>query len=225
METQSSPSSKQELAQLLLAMNAPSRSNIAGYSKAQRKLTPGRQSYARTAAPRSFDLPFEIPTEFDENLLSTKILLFLTVAIGGSTGYFTTDFLFKEFALMELEDDDDELVGEPCAECKGEKVVMCQVCKGTGAMSQVEIQLKKFGGTKEEGESAPVISETIKIETWEGEEQVVKVGGVMAEFPIIEFDNPCRVCKGKGVLVCRVCEGSGIQPGYLDKLSPEDFMD
>ncbi|KAK4534233.1 hypothetical protein CDCA_CDCA01G0258 [Cyanidium caldarium] len=46
---------------------------------------------------------------------------------------------------------------------------------------------------------------------------------------LIGFDEDnmqtCTYCDGKGTIVCKNCEGSGAQPQYLDRLSPEDFMD
>ncbi|KAJ8905459.1 hypothetical protein NDN08_001966 [Rhodosorus marinus] len=38
-------------------------------------------------------------------------------------------------------------------------------------------------------------------------------------------DENCQYCNGKGVSECTNCIGSGIQPRFLDRLSPEDFMD
>ena len=46
---------------------------------------------------------------------------------------------------------------------------------------------------------------------------------------LIGFDEAnkqtCTYCDGKGTILCKNCEGSGVQPQYLDRLSPEDFMD
>eukprot|EP00871_Galdieria_phlegrea_P004746 jgi/Galph1/5272/GphlegSOOS_G3935.1 len=39
------------------------------------------------------------------------------------------------------------------------------------------------------------------------------------------LDEVCYICKGAGKVTCNNCAGSGIQPRYLDRYSPEDFMD
>mmetsp|Transcript_18651 Transcript_18651/g.74986 ORF Transcript_18651/g.74986 Transcript_18651/m.74986 type:complete len:136 (-) Transcript_18651:1991-2398(-) len=38
-------------------------------------------------------------------------------------------------------------------------------------------------------------------------------------------EEDCPYCEGKGESECTNCTGSGIQPRFLDRLSPEDFMD
>ncbi|GAB0492420.1 hypothetical protein MMPV_003682 [Pyropia vietnamensis] len=38
-------------------------------------------------------------------------------------------------------------------------------------------------------------------------------------------DGQCNYCEGVGELKCFNCAGSGIQPRFLDRLSPDDFMD
>ena len=35
----------------------------------------------------------------------------------------------------------------------------------------------------------------------------------------------CSYCDGKALIKCFNCAGSGVQPRFLDRLSPEDFMD
>jgi DnaJ-class molecular chaperone len=37
--------------------------------------------------------------------------------------------------------------------------------------------------------------------------------------------NVCQNCDGRGVIVCQNCEGTGIQPRFLERYSPDDFMD
>lgn len=37
--------------------------------------------------------------------------------------------------------------------------------------------------------------------------------------------DPCFYCEGVGTTTCSNCDGSGVQPRYLDRLRPEDFMD
>lgn len=38
-------------------------------------------------------------------------------------------------------------------------------------------------------------------------------------------EGQCNYCEGVGELKCFNCAGSGIQPRFLDRLSPDDFMD
>ena len=37
--------------------------------------------------------------------------------------------------------------------------------------------------------------------------------------------NMCISCDGRGVIVCDNCQGTGIQPRFLERYSPDDFMD
>ncbi|CAN8061859.1 unnamed protein product [Agarophyton chilense] len=41
----------------------------------------------------------------------------------------------------------------------------------------------------------------------------------------LDESKPCSYCEGVGNIKCFNCSGSGIQPRFLDRLSPEDFMD
>lgn len=38
-------------------------------------------------------------------------------------------------------------------------------------------------------------------------------------------EGKCSYCEGAGELKCFNCAGSGIQPRFLDRVSPDDFMD
>lgn len=38
-------------------------------------------------------------------------------------------------------------------------------------------------------------------------------------------EDKCGYCEGVGELKCFNCAGSGIQPRFLDRVSPDDFMD
>lgn len=38
-------------------------------------------------------------------------------------------------------------------------------------------------------------------------------------------DKVCGYCDGEGRITCFNCNGTGIQPRFLDRLSPDDFMD
>ncbi|PXF46861.1 Protein disulfide-isomerase LQY1, chloroplastic [Gracilariopsis chorda] len=41
----------------------------------------------------------------------------------------------------------------------------------------------------------------------------------------LDDSKSCTYCDGKGRIKCFNCAGSGIQPRFLDRLSPDDFMD
>ena len=43
--------------------------------------------------------------------------------------------------------------------------------------------------------------------------------------PVKVTTNVCQNCDGRGVIVCQNCEGTGIQPRFLERFSPDDFMD
>lgn len=41
----------------------------------------------------------------------------------------------------------------------------------------------------------------------------------------LDQTKTCTYCEGNGNIKCFNCAGSGIQPRFLDRLSPDDFMD
>ena len=48
---------------------------------------------------------------------------------------------------------------------------------------------------------------------------------VLCSDPVKATANVCQNCDGRGVIVCQNCEGTGIQPRFLERYSPDDFMD
>lgn len=48
---------------------------------------------------------------------------------------------------------------------------------------------------------------------------------ILEKYPIKATTNVCQSCEGRGVVVCDNCEGTGIQPRFLERYSPDDFMD
>ena len=64
------------------------------------------------------------------------------------------------------------------------------------------------------------------VDDWDaGEKEVVMFSDILADYPVKASDQPCQRCAGRGVNVCDNCDGSGIQPRFLERYSPDDFMD
>lgn len=42
---------------------------------------------------------------------------------------------------------------------------------------------------------------------------------------VIKQEESCSYCDGKGKIKCMNCAGTGVQPRFLDRLSPDDFLD
>jgi len=110
---------------------------------------------------------------------------------------------------------------QPCVVCKGEKVVMCTICQGTGEDQYASL----VAGVKEAvGEEST--GQKILVEDWAaGPKEVVMYEEILSKYPIKATKNVCDTCGGRGVVVCDNCQGSGIQPRFLERYSPDDFMD
>ena len=51
-------------------------------------------------------------------------------------------------------------------------------------------------------------------------------GEILAAYPPkTTGPSACQACDGRGVIVCQNCQGTGIQPRFLERYSPDDFMD
>lgn len=48
---------------------------------------------------------------------------------------------------------------------------------------------------------------------------------ILDRYPVKATENVCLACDGRGVEVCQNCKGTGIQPRFLERYSPDDFMD
>ena len=138
------------------------------------------------------------------------------VGVGGGIGLIAfTENAGKRNEAMEN--------AQPCVECKGEQVVQCPVCRGTG---QDEFASYVAGVRAEVGEEEESKSNVITIDDWDqGERQVEMFKEILDRYPIKATQNVCVNCDGRGVIVCQNCQGTGLQPRFLERYSPDDFMD
>jgi len=115
----------------------------------------------------------------------------------------------------------------PCVECTGRLVKDCTICEGTGddpLAKYVAAVRAEVGG--EVGDSGPVSASTITVDDWEdGPKQIEMYADILSKFPVKVAENVCANCDGRGVVVCGNCQGSGLQPRFLERYSPDDFMD
>lgn len=136
------------------------------------------------------------------------------VGVGGGIGLIA----FTEGAGKRNEETENI---QACFECKAAKVVTCTICRGAG-----EDQFASYvAGVREEvGETST--SSRVVVDDWdEGEKEVEVYAEILAEYPVKATQNVCINCDGRGVVVCDNCQGTGIQPRFLERFSPDDFMD
>ena len=139
------------------------------------------------------------------------------VGVGGGIGLIA----FTENAGKRNDATDN---AQPCVECKGLKVTTCTICKGTGqdALASYVANVREAAG--EEGGSAAV--PTVEVDDWEsGPKRVTLFEDILSAYPVKVTENICNNCDGRGVIVCDNCQGTGIQPRFLERYSPDDFMD
>ena len=111
---------------------------------------------------------------------------------------------------------------QTCVDCRGEKVITCTLCKGTG----VDPFASLVAGVKEMSGDVSGSGDKILIDDWEsGTKEVVMYEEILSQFPVKAAESICATCGGRGVVVCDSCQGSGIQPRFLERYSPDDFMD
>ena len=112
-----------------------------------------------------------------------------------------------------------------CVKCKGEKVIECSLCKGTGTDPFADL----VRGVQEMAGDVPPPppgGDKVKVDDWDaGEKEVVMFEDILANYPVKATEKVCSLCSGRGVVVCDNCDGTGIQPRYLERYSPDDFMD
>jgi DnaJ-class molecular chaperone len=138
------------------------------------------------------------------------------VGVGGGVGLIA----LTENAGKRNEEKTNE---QPCVECKSRKVVDCPICRGEGRDQFAEY----VAGVKEAAGEEPVSTSTVTVSDWDaGEVQVEMYGDILSKFPVkVTGKGMCINCDGRGVVVCDNCNGSGIQPRFLERYSPDDFMD
>ena len=112
---------------------------------------------------------------------------------------------------------------QPCVECKATKVTVCTICKGTG---QDQFASYVAGVQEMAGEAGGVTESKVVVDDWDsGPKEVVMFKEILDQYPVKVTTNVCQNCDGRGVIVCQNCEGTGIQPRFLERFSPDDFMD
>jgi DnaJ-class molecular chaperone len=111
--------------------------------------------------------------------------------------------------------------------CKAEQVVTCPVCKGEGKdqFASLVAGVKEMSGEANGGVTTDSVT-TVMVDDWDsGPKAVVMYGDILARYPIKVDRDICVNCDGRGVTVCNNCEGTGLQPRFLERYSPDDFMD
>jgi len=110
---------------------------------------------------------------------------------------------------------------QPCFECKGVKVVDCTICQGSGEDPYASLVAGVREMTGEVG-----TEEKIVVEDWaSGPKEIVMYEEILSKYPPKAVDSPCEACSARGIVVCDNCQGTGIQPRFLERYSPDDFMD
>jgi len=109
---------------------------------------------------------------------------------------------------------------QPCVECKGAQVTTCTICQGSGTdpYAKLVAGVREMAGEADDGK--------IIVEDWaSGPKAVVMYEEILARYPPKVSVDVCEACNGRGVVVCDNCQGTGIQPRFLERYSPDDFMD
>ena len=112
---------------------------------------------------------------------------------------------------------------QPCVVCEGKQVVECPVCKGEGRGQFAEL----VAGVQEFSGEQPTSVSTVTVDDWaDGPKQVQMFEEILNRYPQkFTGKGMCINCDGRGVVVCDNCQGTGIQPRFLERYSPDDFMD
>lgn len=161
---------------------------------------------ARSPAPRCVDL---------------DTIIGVGVALGGVVGGVGL-IAFTENAGKRNEESENV---QQCVECLGKQVTTCTICKGSGSdpLASLVAGVREMSG--ESGESSASTTKVL-VEDWaDGPKQVEMYGEILKSFPPKVTADLCESCDGRGVVVCQNCQGTGIQPRFLERYSPDDFMD
>lgn len=152
--------------------------------------------------------------ELDATTIGAAVALF--AGLGGGIGL---------IAFTEAAGTRESSSTDPCVVCDGKKVTTCTICKGTGEDPLADLVAGRRAMTGE-GDESSVGDAKIMIDDWDdGPREIVMYEEILKDFPVKAVKSKCELCGGRGVVVCDNCEGTGFQPKYLDRLSPDDFMD
>lgn len=165
---------------------------------------------ARAAPPAMFDIDMNV-------IIGAGTLI---ASIGGGIAVIQ----FTEGAGKANEERNNQ---QPCVVCKTAKVNKCTICQGSGQDSLADYVkgVQDMAGEAGGVPPPPGVS-TVTIDDWEvGEISVEMYSDILKDYPIIATESVCVSCDGRGVVVCDNCQGTGIQPRFLERFSPDDFMD
>lgn len=138
----------------------------------------------------------------------------LLVGVGGGVGLIA----FAENAGKQNEERQNV---QPCVVCTGKMVVDCTICSGSGVDQFADLVAGVRAEVGDE-ESAGKVT----VEDWDdGPLEVVPYAEVLAKFPVKATEKVCASCDGRGLVICDNCGATGIQPRFLERFSPDDFMD
>ncbi|KAL1524940.1 hypothetical protein AB1Y20_019816 [Prymnesium parvum] len=161
------------------------------------------------AAPRA---PPPHMLDFDSNTLIA--IGTLIVGLGGGVGLIA----FTESAGKRNEQSSNS---QPCVECTGKQVTTCTICQGSGSdpYASLVAGVREMTGSSSSGEK-------IVVEDWaSGPTEIVMYEEILSRYPPKVTESVCEGCSGRGIVVCDNCRGTGIQPRFLERYSPDDFMD
>ena len=156
------------------------------------------------------------------NDLFSTVSIALTALAGAGAGVALIGF--TENAGVKNEETSNS---QPCVVCKGTGVEVCSICEGTGVDQFADLVAGVQEATAVAVGAAPTPSNVVTIEDWEaGPKQVVMYEEILSKYPVKSSGaDKCETCDGRGVVICDNCSGTGIQPRFLERYSPDDFMD
>lgn len=177
-------------------------------------VTGGYRLPARAARPQS--TAAAVSRAQTPKMLDTDLLIgvgTLAVSIGGGVGLiaFTENAGKRNEAMAN---------SQVCVDCNGNKVVTCTICQGTGSDPFASLVAGVREMTGETSDSKVIV------EDWaSGPKEVIMYEDILSAYPPKVTESVCEACAGRGVVVCDGCQGTGIQPRFLERYSPDDFMD
>ena len=165
----------------------------------------------------------------------------LLVGVGGGVGLIA----FAENAGKQNEERQNV---QPCVVCTGKMVVDCTICSGSAWTSSLtwwpacarrwETKSPQARSPSRCAPSPPhttvataPLSKPTRSRAWNSQDwddgplEVVPYAEVLAKFPVKATEKVCASCDGRGLVICDNCGATGIQPRFLERFSPDDFMD